>query len=47
MNEAQARKLCEALGINPDAPVGKKTRAEVVAEVLTQINAENAAPPKN
>lgn len=47
MNEAQARKLCEALGLNPDAPVGKKTRAEVVADVLTQITADNAAPAKN
>lgn len=35
MNREQAVKLCELLGVNPDAPVGKTDRATALAEFFT------------
>lgn len=44
MNKENARKLCEILGVNPDAPVGKVDRATALAELMSTT--EKPAAPK-
>lgn len=46
MNDQQARQLCEVLEVNPDAPIEKKTRAEVLAEFFTALTAQKTAQPE-
>lgn len=44
MTRETARQLCELLGINPDAPVGKTDRQTAVADLLTEKPADPIQP---